>query len=218
MPSSRIWGRIEPCCGANDPELGLEARVHDSLWQLARQWQVGEFEGRDAGSPVIATVQSSVSAMDRFSIAGQAPEAYDGSLPIETLVEQEPARPGNAADDLRQAAEAGLYFLRLLSAAQLPASIANLYRTQYTLQVDPSAAHNATAFERVLAGRAIDGVKLHADLVAAGASLPAAPAIPAEQHDTLLAITRNWLGWYSWLFTMTRTPLGAWYAEPLAYR
>src|SRR5260370_8631874 len=200
MPSSRIWGRIEPCCGANDPELGLEARVHDSLWQLARQWQVGEFEGRDAGSPVIATVQSSVSAMDRFSIAGQAPEAYDGSLPIETLVEQEPARPGNAADDLRQAAEAGLYFLRLLSAAQLPASIANLYRAQYPLKVEASAGGHATAFKQVIAGRAIDGVQLHADLLAAGASLPAAPPIPGVHRDAVFEITPNALPWSSALF------------------
>jgi hypothetical protein len=218
MPSITIWDRIEPRCRANDPAKGLEARVHDPLWLLARQWQVGEFEGRDAGSPVIASVQSSVSAIDRLSIAGQAPEAYGGSQPLETLVEQESVRPGNAADDLRQAAEAGLYFLRLLSAAQLPASIANLYQAQYPLKVEASAGSHATAFKQVIAGRAIDGVQLHADLLAAGASLPAAPPIPVVQRDAVLEITRNWLRWYSELFAEPRSSEAAWSADQLEYR
>jgi hypothetical protein len=179
---------------------------------------VGEFEGRDAGSPVVASVQSSVAAVDRFSIAGQAPQAYDGSQPIETLVEREPVRPTSGVNNLRQAAEAGLYFLRLLNAAQLPASIANLYRAQYPLGTGASASSDVAALERVIAGRVIDGVKLHADLVAAGASLPAAPAIPAAQHDAVLKITRNWLQWYSSLFAEPDSPEAAWSADQLEYR
>lgn len=218
MPSITIWDRIEPRCRTNDPAQGLEARVHDPLWLLARQWQVGEFEGRDAGSPVVASVQSSVSAIDRFSIAGQAPESYGGSRPIETLIEQESTRPGNGADDLRQAAEAGLYFLRLLTAAKLPPSIANLYRAQYPLKVNESASHSATALERVVDGRALDGVKLHTDLLAAGASLPTAPPIPVQQHDAVLQITRNWLEWYSGLFAEPHSSQAAWSADQLEYR
>jgi hypothetical protein len=218
MPSITIWDRIDPRSRVNNPTPGLEARVHDPLWLLARQWQVGEFEGRDAGSPVVASVQSSITAVDRFSIAGQAPEAYDGSQPIETLVEREPVRPASGVNDLRQAAEAGLYFLRLLSAAQLPASIAGLYRAQYPLGVGASASSDAAALERVIAGRVIDGVKLHEDLVAAGASLPAAPAIPALQHDAVLKITRNWLQWYSSLFAEPGLPEAAWSADHLEYR
>ena len=84
MPSITIWDRIEPRCRADDPTPGLEARVHDPLWLLARQWQVGEFEGRDAGSPVVANVQSSVAPLDRFSVAGQTAQTYDGVQPIET--------------------------------------------------------------------------------------------------------------------------------------
>jgi hypothetical protein len=218
MPSITIWDRIEPRCRVNDPTPGLEARVHDPLWQLARQWQVGEFEGRDAGSPVVATVQSSVASVDRFSIAGQPPQVYDGSQPIETLVEREPARPASGVDDLRQAAEAGQYFLRLLSAAQLPPSIANLYRAQYPLGTGASAGSDAAALERVIAGRVIDGVKLHADLVAAGRLAPAAPAIPAAQRDAVLKITRDWLQWYSSLFSEPNLPEAAWSADQLEYR
>src|ERR1700731_1899628 len=114
MPSITIWDRIEPRCRVNDPTPGLEARVHDPLWLLARQWQGGGFTGGGTGAPVGGNVQSSVALLDRFSVAGQASQAYDGSQPIETLVEREAARPTSGASDLRQTAEAGLYFLRLL--------------------------------------------------------------------------------------------------------
>ena len=33
-------------------EETLKARVYDPLWMLARQWQLGEFQGEDNGSPV----------------------------------------------------------------------------------------------------------------------------------------------------------------------
>src|SRR4051794_3080802 len=46
------WTRLEPQSVTGDPRPGLEARVHDPLWLLCRQWQLGELEGDDAGSPL----------------------------------------------------------------------------------------------------------------------------------------------------------------------
>ncbi|MGB7760437.1 MAG: hypothetical protein WBL61_11440 [Bryobacteraceae bacterium] len=216
MPSVTIWDRIEPRCRANDPAPGLEARVHDPLWLLARQWQVGEFEGRDAGSPVVATVQSSAAVLDRFSVAGQAVQRYGGIQPLETLVEQEAARPSSAAGDLHQAAEAGLYFLRLLAAANLPATIAAAYLASYRLSAPSPAASDVAAVAPAIAGRVIDGIKLHTDLIAAGSSLPAAPAIPQPQRAAVLGVTRAWLQWYSSLFS---GPAGedGWTADRMEY-
>jgi hypothetical protein len=216
MPSITIWDRIEPRCRANDPTPGLEARVHDPLWLLARQWQVGEFEARDAGSPVVASVQSCTAPLDRFSVAGQAAEAYDGVQPIETLVEREAARPSTGASDLRQATEAGLYFLRLLDAAHLPTTVADAYRAQYPLPVPASPASDVVAIALVIAGRVIDGVKLHGDLIAAGTSLPPLPAIPAAQKSAVLDVTRTWLDWYSSLFAEPTAQMG-WSADRMEY-
>lgn len=217
MPSVTIWDRIEPRCRANDLTQGLEARVHDPLWLLARQWQVGEFEGRDAGSPVVATVASSAAPLDRYSGAGQAVQKYDGVHPIEALVEREAARPSSGGNDLRQAAEAGLYFLRLLAAASAPPTIAAAYLAQYALSAPASAASDVTLLAPVIAGRLMDGVKLHADLVAAGATLPVLPAIPANQQAMVLAVTRAWLGWYASLFTEP-TALEGWSADRMEYQ
>lgn len=46
------WERIEASSRDDELDSGVEARIADPLWMLARQWQVGEFRGDDAASPV----------------------------------------------------------------------------------------------------------------------------------------------------------------------
>jgi hypothetical protein len=187
MPSITIWNRVEPRCRAVDLNQGLEARTHDPLWMLARQWQVGEFEARDAGSPIVANIQATVSPLDRCSIGGQPAQPYDTRQPIEAMVERETVWPSRAADDLRQTAEAGLNFARLLNALTLPPAILTAYLNQYPL--------DGGSLLPAVTGRVIDAVKLRADLIAAGDALPPQPAIPATLHDAILKVTRDWLAW-----------------------
>lgn len=52
MTSITSWIRLEPVCRNHALSPGLDARIHDGLWFLARQWQLGEFIGDDAGTPV----------------------------------------------------------------------------------------------------------------------------------------------------------------------
>jgi hypothetical protein len=199
MPSITTWNRLEPRSRSVDLMEGLEARVHDPLWFLTRQWQVGEFEARNTGSPVTTSVNYNVAPFDRFSLNGQ-PRVYDSLKPIEVQIEQEPIRPDLATSDFRQAAEAGLYFARLLNARLSPSSsgaILPLYLAQYPLIV---SSGDAQTISSIVAGRVIDGIKLHKDLTAAGTNLPPVPAIPASEHDAVLGATREWLSWYSSLF------------------
>ena len=216
MPSITIWNRIEPRCRTADLQSGLEARAHDPLWLLARQWQVGEFEGRDAGSPVSAQVQWTSASFDRCAVGTGAGLAYDSRVPIETLIEREPVRPARGADDLRQAAEAGLHFLRLLNAAQLSRLGAG-YLTQYPLAQQISSDTDTQKFSTIVAGRVIDGIKLYADLSQAGSQLPAAPAIAAADHDAVLAVTRNWMAWYVSLFS-EQSATDAWSPDRMEYQ
>ncbi|HWH64809.1 MAG TPA: hypothetical protein VNS99_01860, partial [Gaiellales bacterium] len=44
-----------PVTRSTGVEDGLSARLADPLWMLARQWQLGEFRGDDAGSAVSVT-------------------------------------------------------------------------------------------------------------------------------------------------------------------
>ena len=92
------WSRIEPQPPGDDVAAGLAARVHDPLWLLARQWQVGEFQGEDAGTPIVARWRGHVSPMTRF-VAGADPDQHPAAtrrastpagVPLETLVERQP--------------------------------------------------------------------------------------------------------------------------------
>src|SRR6266511_1987223 len=49
------WDRIEAIARSTGLTGGLEARVADPLWLLARQWQVGEFHGDDGWPACCAT-------------------------------------------------------------------------------------------------------------------------------------------------------------------
>src|SRR5215510_12891842 len=101
------------------PEMqdALQARIHDPLWLLARQWQFGEFKGDDAGSPAAAQIvmqsspimryHSGPLPVDRSKAKDDARNYSPVSLPLETLVEQEPVRRSRS-NDFRLAAEAGL--------------------------------------------------------------------------------------------------------------
>jgi predicted DCC family thiol-disulfide oxidoreductase YuxK len=211
MPSITTWTRVEPGSRSADLTAGLEARVLDPLWLLTRQWQVGEFQARNTGSPVTTSVAWSAASFDRFSVGGQ-PEAFDRLKPIEVQIEQEAVRPTSALNDYRQAAEAGLYFARLLNANNV-AGVAPLFVAQYPLK---ATAGDAQTISAAMAGRVIDGIQLHAAVVAAPGSLPALPAIPSPQQAAVLQATKDWLSWYNSLFSEPAQVVG-WNADQMEY-
>lgn len=140
MPSVTGWTRLEPRIRNDDMTDALEARVHDPTWLLGRQWQVGEFQGSDSGSPVSALVKATSSRLTRYH-AGPLTEnvdgeIYNGRMPLETMVERELIR--STDENLRFAAEAGTHFLNLLAEESEPASDAlqDAFTEKYVL--DPS--------------------------------------------------------------------------------
>src|SRR5262245_54899629 len=142
MPSITSWLRLEPRSRDAEMNTSLQARVYDPLWLLARQWQLGEFEGEDNGSPVIARWRGEGTPLTRYHSGAIAPNTqitapkYDGGrLPLETLVEREAVRP--IADQpaqpakLRVAAEAGRHFLRLMDQQPLSPETLTRYRSAF---------------------------------------------------------------------------------------
>jgi hypothetical protein len=215
MSSITTWNRVEPRCRTQDLQSGLEARVHDPLWLLARQWQMGEFEGLDAGSPVSVTATATAAPFDRYATASDPGKAYDGQAPIETLIEREPIRPATAQTDLFQAAEAGRQFFRLLDAAGL-SSLRPTYLTAYPLSPVSSSDQTLSDLSSIVSGRLIDGVKLHSDIVQAGTNLPPQPAIASTQTQAVLTVTQSFRTWYESLFSEP-TGSDAWLPARMEY-
>ncbi|MGW0927696.1 hypothetical protein [Streptomyces sp. NPDC002644] len=202
MPSITSWTRLEPRARTGDLRPSLEAQVHDPAWMLARQWQLGEFLGDDAGSPVWVRVRGHADRVTRYrpGPATGPGVPYDGAAPLEALAEAEPGGPRSTAADLRAGAESGQHLLRLLRAADLPADAVahavTLLLDDYPLGLtgEEGAADEATArYLTVLRGRVPDGN-------AVAFTLHASPPTPAEPMWGLppeaVPVLDAWLAWY----------------------
>ncbi|HYU67527.1 MAG TPA: hypothetical protein VEK09_12285 [Jatrophihabitantaceae bacterium] len=68
-------------------EAAVRAEVHDPVWFLGRQWQLGEHRGTDAASPGLVHVAVTETAVDGRSTA---PEDDPRVTPPEAVIESEP--------------------------------------------------------------------------------------------------------------------------------
>jgi hypothetical protein len=223
MASVTGWNRLEPRPRSKDFSLALQANVRDPLWMLARQWQVGEFEGDDAGSLVAARLELDVAPINRYQ-PGPAgnPQPYDLSqIPLEALVEQEPVRPAEGGG-LRLAAEAGLYFMRLLKEADLEDRYRAEYLARYPLPELEEIDVDSQRFLGVMRGRAPDGAALETDLRASlqadPPALPGQPEIDSDDEAAVLTAARTWLAWLDGLFLQPENGQDAWVPEKLEYQ
>jgi hypothetical protein len=231
--------RLEPRSRSVEMDAGLQARIYDPLWMLARQWQVGEFQGEDNGSPAAARWRGETARLSRYyagTLPGKTPvegQTYDGGvLPLETLVERERVRPEatNRPEKLRFAADAGLHFLRMLDQRPMSRSYRDLFKSRYPfppLDAGERAALDpeSRSFLDLVVPRTPDGRQLYAAFVAAlrpagggrGALPPDLPVAQADAAEVQLT-AEAWLHWYE---TLSSEPAGgvnpAWSAERMEY-
>ncbi|NUU16751.1 hypothetical protein HP550_05750 [Cellulomonas humilata] len=179
MASVTTFSRLEPDPLRPDVTDGATAPVHDPLWLLARQWQVGEFAGHDGGTPVLARWRGEAARPTRF-VAGpvppgtrtQAPRFDAMAAPLETLVERAGTplpETTESAEGLRLAVDTGRLFLRVLAQQTTsrdygPDVVRAFAVPEPTPDVlaglDPATA----AYARLHAGRSVDGRRLRGEL------------------------------------------------------
>src|SRR6476620_5006117 len=90
---TRTWDRIEPHTRDTELEEGLEGRLADPLWLLGRQWQVGEFRGEDAATPIHASLDVGYRPLESFrneARPGGPVEPLSSASPLEARVEAAP--------------------------------------------------------------------------------------------------------------------------------
>ncbi|MBN2385578.1 MAG: hypothetical protein JXB85_01060 [Anaerolineales bacterium] len=154
--------RVESRCRSDDLSQGIQAKTADPLWLLARQWQFGEFQGEDAGSPIRIEFSYATQPADTYAANGSVRDFDPSTIPLEVLVEME-----KPTLDWRSRARIGQEWERSLRAA-LPdaaASIIDVYRSAYSLEPPGGAAwdeldHATRRFLLFMKGRVVDGEKL----------------------------------------------------------
>src|SRR5580693_7296386 len=95
-PSITYWVRGEPDARSDATDalvIPLQARVRDPLWFLTRQWQLGEFQGANAGSPAFVALSELRGGMTAWSVDGQATTTPLVNAPLEYQCAREPFTP-----------------------------------------------------------------------------------------------------------------------------
>ena len=143
------WARLEP--RVSDPSLmpGIVAAVEDPLWLLGRQWQLGEFDGEDVGTPIGVDVYGTYNPIERLLLGTATTRNksrsvdYDAAdAPLEYLVARE-----RAPDPEATAALAVDFAARVAAELQggvAPKATLDALRTDY--------AFDAAKLQKTLAG------------------------------------------------------------------
>jgi len=177
MADRTVWSRLEPRPRKDDMDDALAAPIRDPLWMLSRQWQVSEFQGEDAGSPVRVDVDIAEDRLTRVDLQGggrggeggpAGPFDYDGG-PLEAIVEREPVmtdddvlteeadQPGEGPT-LRRRAEAGQQFRRTLADAGYGEFGAADFDADLLLDVpDQPLESSDRRYVELVGGRTLDG-------------------------------------------------------------
>ncbi|MEU5257039.1 hypothetical protein [Streptomyces longwoodensis] len=217
-PSITSWTRLEPRTRAADMSPGLQARTADPLWLLGRQWQVGEFQGEDAGSPVSVRLRAESARLTRYQGgADPSPVPLDTDLPLEAVVERDtPA----ATLDRRTAAQLGLEYLRLLR-DEGAATVGSALAAAYPISAAPGAVADdaTTGYLAAVAGRAPDGLALAAELAPAQGTSRDTPSRVTVPAALTAAVTRATAAWRRVLGLPVTAPAGggAWIPQRLEH-
>jgi hypothetical protein len=184
VASVTLWSRLEPHPRDGSLQRSLQGQVRDPAWFLARQWQTGELEGDDAGSPVQALLE-----VQSVPLTGYAPGAdgaglvpYDPLVPLEPHIERVPVTL-----NVRGAAQLGRYAEAAITAAVPPATAAAViaalraaYPVAATAPADAAEDEAGRAVRASLAGRVTDGAALAAASATAQAGGTPVPPLPPE--------------------------------------
>jgi hypothetical protein len=233
-PSITSWTRLEPRCREADMRRTLSARVFDPLWLLARQWQLGEFQGEDTGTPVLARVRAKTATLSRCVLGELQVKTptqgapYDAQrMPLEAMVERQRVR-ATAPNDLRMlrlSVEAGLHFLRMLELQPLSRSYRANFIARFALQPPDAsqldAADEPTArFVQTMVGRAPDGRRLEQAMRSGGASqlaLDATLRIALADRAQVEQTATEWLAWYDSVLSEPTGTAEAWIPPRMEY-
>jgi hypothetical protein len=203
-PSITGITRLETQPTAINMQSGLAAPLADPLWMLARQWQVNEFQGEDAGTPLMLKFEVQGLKVDAFRAGTDEAAPWqpiaDHDVPIETRVEAEPAWATHA----RLRGEAGQHALRMANAAVRAALLA-AYPLALPAPSDPQADRAGLLWATLLDSRTIDASALATDLrplVGGDGKLVGLPARLALAAPDIAAATTMLSTWLRWLDDM----------------
>lgn len=207
-PTATHWNRLEGRPRAEDFDRALRAEVRDALWMLSKQWQLGEFQGDDAGSAILAKVHWQATQLTKYQAGGQS-QAFERDLPLEVKVEHQPIAfelAGQAMSlDIRLLM--GRHWLKLVRSVDPGLVSQYLQVAEYAIAAPnpqqeadaPLTAHQQTwQAHAAAAGRCMDGYVLYQEI--RGGASPAARITPGPHTAALDALGQSFVQWFHRLY------------------
>ena len=226
IPAMHTWNRLEGRPRIHNFNKAMRAEVHDALWMITRQWQMGELQADDAGSPVYAKLHISASELTQYKAASHDLQKYEKNVPLEVKAEQKkiPFDRAGYKISLDIRLRMGQYWLKLLKRKSLD------YESEYILAYPFSMPANDRYKEAVYAhpevwktmsaisGRCMDGYALYENIVAGN---PASNGIEDADPNmtTLNNLGLEFLNWYQKIFYQPSDENNnAWLPDRLEYQ
>jgi len=224
-PTLTRYNRLEARPRTDNFSRALRAEVRDALWMLCKQWQMGEFLGDDAGTPVYAKIHVEGQRITKYQPVGDPVQKFDHNTPLEATVERRPIPfvigTQDIALDLRL--QMGRRWLKMI-----PATAVQKFKDAYKIeQPDPSTKADAAVCAhpevwqqfKAVAGRAMDGAGLYFHLKTPGAL--ASDGVVLNPGDKTAADLAGplFVEWFEKLYFQAKPEEGdAWQPERLEYQ
>ena len=229
IPAITRWNRLEGRPRSTDFDQAIRAEVRDPLWNLSKQWQVGEFAGEDAGSPAGASIHIEQASFAQFAAGDHALAPFTDEEPIELRIERQPVvwafGESPLSFDLRLAL--GRRWRKLLAGAGLLTPIPDFLDAYGIAMPDPDdpaqadvVAHPSVA-QRIAAaaGRMIDGGALYLFLRAAPTNRASTgiPGLSTAEAAAIDALGDDFVAWVKALVSEPDDGGDGWRPERLEY-
>ena len=226
LPTIKGWNRLEGRPRTKDFDETLRVEMRDALWMVTRQWQMGEFNADDSGSPSMAKVKIRSTRMNKLQLKDHAVEEYDEALPLEARIEQE-AVPITLDLSLQIAR----YWSRLIVKAFNEGALSKDYRqdfiTAYPVTLPDTAEEQLQIYPHqsvwqwhaAVANRSINGAML-LQAVMNGDDILAdiAPTPGASDATELNRLKNQLLQWWQRQYAQPQDETNAWAPSHLEYQ
>jgi hypothetical protein len=226
FPTSLMWNRLEGRPRTHNFDAAMRAEVRDALWMITRQWQMGEFEADDAGTPVFAKIHITSSELTNYQATGHAQQSYEKNVPLEVKAEQKkiPFYRATQKISLDIRLQMGKYWCRLLASKSLlyeqeyinafPFDLPILSRKGDYIYAHPEVWKTYAA----ISGRCMDGYALYEKLTSGH---QASDGIVSADPDrtTLNELGNAFIEWYKRMFYQPEEEDNhAWLPDRLEYQ
>ena len=237
LPTVTYWNRLEGRPRTDNFERALRAEVRDALWMLCKQWQMGEFRGDDAGSPVFGKVHLTHTKLNKYQPGDGLPvQTFDDETPLEAKVEQRPLpfMAGTQKMALNLRLQMGRQWLKMLAKAVADGDLTGNYATTFIghekfrfdapdpdAEADAAVCAHREVWQRfaAVAGRSMDGYAFYELLGGPTDWTDEVPGLQIADIPTLKSLADKFKEWFGKLYLQPQTPKeNAWKPPFLEYQ